>query len=592
MEMNDNWLRRHGPLLALCLALVLFRGSLLFCVESIWPSLERFYTGTVTKDLVEGLKLPLFDYQFSSYEAGWLFAAWVCLPFMKIFGFTSAGMGAAGIAIHLVPLIIFYHILDRRINRRVAVFFGIQYILSPYVFNITTLFVGFNYFNMPFFTSIFLGMYLAIFRGKDVRGLIGGPLLSVFLLGVCGGFATWTCFAFLLISVPCLVHWWIYCRTWNVKAAVSFIAGGLVGISPLFMRLAAFAGEIKLGVVDRVVKEDAAGFIARLLDFLGTEPEFAWSVFFQYMELLGVALFITLLVLRAGYFGRAVRSFLGGQSPQEEDGGAVLILVMYLLTFITVYCLSDFANERYFQPIYPFLFACNAVTVDALLRRKGRAWHRLGAGALALHLFLSVADCAAGPLYQTAPNLSLFRDRAYSYELLGCLVSWRFSRDPRRVMHIVEQMDDPGERRALMRGFGFELAVESGEGRLVGDYIQYFAENHPGNADVIRSFNTGLLLGYGQQLYEGTYLAEFYPNVLQVIRREDAIRFLKEHTYLIRFEDEDRRAGLYTGLGLQFAAVAGQVGLTAGDVKDLLDPKYTAEFLEGTRLAQKYGYNI
>ncbi len=577
-----SW-QQHRTLLIMAVMLVVLRLVPLFSVTTIWPSLERFYAGTVAKEMAAGLNMPLLDYQFSSYEPGWILAGLVCLPFMLAVGFTSFGMALAAVLLDLVQFLIFYRLLARGVNQRVAIFFGLQHIIAPYVLHVTNLFVGFNYFDVPFLTAVFLVLYFKIFRDGRINGVLGGPLASLFCLGLWAGFSTWICFAFALIFGPCLAHWYVYYRRGGWRGAGCLAGGFILGISPLFIRLAAFAGDIRAGIIDRIVAQDAGGFIARLLSFLSIKPQFAWSVCFQWLEILGVLLFVALVALKRDYLIRLGRKLFDKDPLQEDENGIFLLYALYLMTFGAVFCLSDFSNERYYQPIYPFLFGCNAMAVDMLLRLKKRVWHCVGTGALAAHLLLSIGDCLAVPLYKSAPSLKLFRDKAYSYELLGCLVSWRFRYDPRRVMEITGRLK-PEDRYALMRGFGFEMALEN-DGRLMKDYHAYLAQHYAGDDRLRQALDTGLLLGHGQQYYEGTYLSEFYPNVLRIVDREDVLYFLHEHVRLIGFEDAADRPELYTGLGMQFAAVAGKAGLTFEDAAVNLDPVYTEYFRNGMRMA-------
>ena len=587
MQRVVDWLRDNRTLLWLTCALCLLRAAPLFSVEAIWPSLERFYAGTVAREMADGLKMPLLDYQFSSYEPGWLLAGLLCLHFMKLVGFTSFGMALAGILLDAIQFVIFYRILNRYINPRVALFYGLQYIIAPYILHVTNIFVNFSYFDLPFLTALFLGMYLKIFRDNGVHAVVGGTGFSLFCLGLLGGFSTWLCLAFLLIAVPCLVHWRVYVRRARPREVGAFLGGFLIGLSPLLLRWSTFAGGIQSGILERILAQDAGGFISRLIGFLAVRPAFAWSVFFQYIEILGVLLFVILIILRRKELGRAVSGLFGGRVGAPDDNGLPVIYIVYLLTFITVFCSSDFSNERYFQPVYPFLFGCNAMAVDGLMRMRSRVWGRIGTGVLTLQLLLAAADCATVPLYRTAPNLALFRDRAYSYALIGCLSSWRFRLDPRRVMAIYARLKSDEDRQAYMRGFGFELAVESDD-TLADDYFQYLREHFPTDDGRRRAFRVGLLLGQGQRQYEGTALSEFYPTILQSVTREEVRRFVKEQVRLIGFEDDADRPALYAGLGQQFFAVAPDIGLPAAEVIPFIEEKYRGDFFQGRLLADRY----
>lgn len=113
MEGIGRWLKNNRSLVILTAALIAARVSLIFCTEQLWPSLERFYTGTVAKELADGMAMPLWDYQFSSYEAGWLLAALLCLPFFKLFGFTSFAMGLCGIILYVIQFVLLYRLIER-----------------------------------------------------------------------------------------------------------------------------------------------------------------------------------------------------------------------------------------------------------------------------------------------------------------------------------------------------------------------------------------------------------------------------------------------------------------------------------------------
>lgn len=591
MERLGRWLTANRTLLILIAGLLVSRVSLIFCTEQLWPSLERFYTGTVAMEIADGMAMPLWDYQFSSYEAGWLLAALLCLPFFQLFGFTSFAMGLCGIFLYVIQFVLLYRLLARGVNRRVALFFGLQYLLAPYIFNLNSLFVGFNYFNVVFLYALFLTFYRAVFRDNTVRGVVGGPLLSVFCLGLLGGFSTWVCFAFALIAIPCLVHWWIYYRSRDVRPVGVFLAGFLLGGSPLFFRLAIFADGIKTDILDKIIAQDLSGFMAKFWYFIGFENSYGRSVYSDWLEILGTLLFLSIIFLKKEDLGRMLKGFIGPKAVEQGESGTFWLFWLYPVTFLTVFCLSDFADYRYFAPVFPFVFAGNAFAVDLLLRYRNRILKGIGAGCLGVLLLFGVADSIIIPLYPVAPNLALFRDEAYSYELLGCLVSWRFKEDPRRVMRVVNRLSDDEKRTDLLRGFGFELAFDGNE-RLIKEYDAFFANTYRHRPEFFKAYTKGFVLGLGHQNFEGTPLSEYYPEVLRNIPRAGVERYLVNKLGLIDKLGPRSRPKCYIGLGFQFSALEEEYGLDADFVTRRIGTEYHDDFMRGIALGKTYSYRL
>ena len=591
MEGIGRWLKNNRSLVILTAALIAARVSLIFCTEQLWPSLERFYTGTVAKELADGMAMPLWDYQFSSYEAGWLLAALLCLPFFKLFGFTSFAMGLCGIILYVIQFVLLYRLIERGLNRRVAVFFGLQYLFAQYIFNLNALFVGFNYFNIVFLYALFLTFYRAVFRDNAVRGVVGGPLLSLFCLGLLGGFSTWVCYAFALIAIPCFIHWWIYYRSRDLRTVVSFVAGFVLGGSPLFFRIATFAGGIKTDILAKIIAQDLPGFIAKFWHFIGFEHSYARSVFSDYLEILGTILFALIIFLKRNDLGRLLGAVFGSRAVEEGESGTFLLFCLYPAAFLTVFCLSGFADYRYFAPVYPFVFAVNAIAVDLLLSYRNRFVKGLGAGCLGVLLLFGVADSIIIPLYPVAPNLAIFRDEAYSYELLGCLVSWRFKDDPRRVMRVVNRLSDDEKRTDLLRGFGFELAFDGNE-ELIKEYDVFFANTYRHRPAFLKAYSKGFVMGLGHEYFDGTPLGEYYPEVLRNIPRTGVERYLVKKLDLIDMLDPRYRPKCYIGLGFQFSALEEEYGLDAEFVTHRIGTEYHDDFMRGVALGKTYTYRL
>ncbi|MBZ0167788.1 MAG: hypothetical protein K8I00_13360, partial [Candidatus Omnitrophica bacterium] len=438
---------------------------------------------------------------------------------------------------------------------------------------------------------IFLVVFLKIFRDNRTHAVLGGPAMSVFCLGLLGGFFTWTCFAFLLIAVPCFVYWYCYHRSWNMKPVGSFLTGFVVGISPLFFRIGTFAGGIKADIVNKVLAQDFMGFVDKLKNFIGIETNMAQSVYANYLEILSSLLFVLIIILKRDYFGNVISSLFQGRVLTEDHNGKMLLIWLYPLAFLTVFCLSGFADFRYFGPVYPFVFACNAIAIDLLLRYKSRVVKGLGITALAGLLLFSVADSIIIPLYTVPPNLALFKDKGYSYELLGCLVSWRFKQDPKRVMRIVNGLSDDDKRYGLLRGLGFELAID-GDEILIPKYISFLGNDYQNKPELLTAYNKGLVLGVGHQYFEETSFGEYYPAILRDISREEAIKYFEKSIRLINFLDQRYKQDCFTGLGIQFSIVAQEFGLQAQNVARWVDVEYQDDFLRGIQLGTTYSYRI
>lgn len=570
---------------------LLSRVFLACCVAENWPSLEYLYPATIAKEMTDGMAMSFWDYQFSSYEAGFQVAAVLGYPVIRALGFSSFSVALCSILTHLVEFSLLYLILKEHVNKRTAVFFGMQSIIAPYFFYTATLPYAFNYLNVGMLTMLFLTLFLKIFRHNTVQPVLGSAGLSLFCLGLLGGFSTWTCFAFLVVGGPCLLYWLLYYRSWDLKPIGLFLAGFVLGIAPVIFRFALFAGEVKHEMVDRVVTQSLWEAFGKFGRFLKIDVIRELSVYANIHELLTVVLLVSIVVMKRDYFKKLLTGSLGGRLRDEGENGKIFLLLAYPLFYFAVYCLSDFEDVRYLIPLYPFAFAGNAIAVDLFMRHRSR-WMKAVAlsGATAL-LLLSTADNIVKPLYTKPPSLTLMRDKGYAYELIGCLVSWRFKLDPRKVMKIAGKLSDDEKRYAFMRGFAFELALED-DGVLIPEYIKYLAKHHADDLNLLRAFNKGMLLGFGQHYFEDSQLSDYYPSVLRSVDREDAVGYFEKNVKLIASEPAQHKVDCYTGLGIQFFTIAQEIDLNPQHVYRLFEESYRQNFLDGIKLGEKYEYRI
>src|SRR3990172_9488127 len=69
-------------------------------------SREELYVGLVAKELMEGARLPFFDYQYAHYVGGSLMMTLLTIPFFALFGPYLFSLKLAALVFYLTTMVL------------------------------------------------------------------------------------------------------------------------------------------------------------------------------------------------------------------------------------------------------------------------------------------------------------------------------------------------------------------------------------------------------------------------------------------------------------------------------------------------------
>jgi hypothetical protein len=168
--------------LAFTVFLVLRVATLVTSLETVsWD--EELHRGTIARELIAGLKAPLWDYQADSYSGGSLVVGLLAAPLFFALGPRLIVLKLVPLALSLVTLGLFIALLDRYHSRRAAWVGACLFILAPPVpTQLSFLAMGYHTESIVFSVLLVLGWARALER-PDGRapfwlGLIAGLAFS------------------------------------------------------------------------------------------------------------------------------------------------------------------------------------------------------------------------------------------------------------------------------------------------------------------------------------------------------------------------------------------------------------------------------
>src|SRR3989339_725872 len=142
--------KSYKILILLSLIFLALRFLLALSVKEI-GNIEIFHIGTIAKDIIEGLIMPFWDYQFSSYDGGTLLSGILVVPFFLLFGQTAFSFYLVAVIFSLGTLILWFLFLKKYFSERVAYIFSVLFIVSPYLFIRSSIVLAANHIQIVFF---------------------------------------------------------------------------------------------------------------------------------------------------------------------------------------------------------------------------------------------------------------------------------------------------------------------------------------------------------------------------------------------------------------------------------------------------------
>jgi len=247
------------------LFLVIFKLVVLVSLpEELVNNVEWIEKGTLTRDLIEGLIMPISDYQFSHREGFHFIVGILAVPFYLFFGKTSFAFHLVGIAFSVGTFIGWYYLFNTYFNKRTTHAMSLLYIFAPPYFTRFTVLTTATHNEVNFFIILFTIQFFKIFFSNKnaIR------LRSFILLGVIGAAGVWLCYSFIIIVITCLLLWFISGKKFINKSSfwifISIVSFGMYPllydvflpqgiIQDLFFNKDLFVGNIDVSMGSRLV---------------------------------------------------------------------------------------------------------------------------------------------------------------------------------------------------------------------------------------------------------------------------------------------------------------------------------------------------
>ncbi len=173
---------------------------LLTCFEESFTCEER-HQGMIAKEIIEGMDLPLFEYQHSSYGGGTLIEGIATVPYFLILGKNLFALKLTPLLFSTATLIVFFLFAYKYFNKRTAIIMSLLFTFaSPIWINNTLNSQGLHTENIFFTVTALFLFYEVIFNQKS-------SLIYYFCLGLVSGLGTYWAYTFLATLAAIFIIW-------------------------------------------------------------------------------------------------------------------------------------------------------------------------------------------------------------------------------------------------------------------------------------------------------------------------------------------------------------------------------------------------
>jgi len=422
-------------LLCLRVSIILFSSDNIYFIDD-----DELPRGALTKEIIQGPMLPLFDYLEADaeiYEGGRLLTPISTVPFFLVFGDSYFSLKLVAIFYSLVTLIFWYILLLRFFNSRIALFWSLLFILSTPFYTIASLFTRGAHAEYLFFTALFFIFFFKIFF-QD--GLEKAKNKTWLLFGLLSGLSFWIIQNNALILAVCFFLFFISDTRFFFKKpfliyALSFLVGYSPGIYHFITRHWQYEAVPRSILTLCLRGERITYWLPKLtkLLFVHLPQSFmfkysALSYFYYFVFLASLCYFLwlnrkTLLQLTKFILTPLTlkKVEIKPQSISKE-----LPFLLYFLFYLFIYSIGSFSIDedmgflryRYLSIIYPFIFV-----LISLFLNKLWLWQKKKIALIFICLFTFLGLYANINLVSFKNFGEPLKEKGYSYYELGTLVS-------------------------------------------------------------------------------------------------------------------------------------------------------------------------
>lgn len=391
-------------LLSLSALFLLMRLSILvFSWDNIYSDADELSRGALAKEIIEKPMLPILDYPEADsevYEGGRLLVSFITAPLFLAFGDSYFSLKLTAVVCSLTCLILWFILLTRIFNRRVAVIWSLLFILSPPLYSQASLVTWGAHAEYYFFTPLFLIFLQKILSGKHPHEA-KGRLWAVF--GFLSGLSIWIVQNNIIALVTCFFAIFILDRNFFFKKPfgiylLSFFAGYFPGIYHFFTRHWQYSISCD-SIFKLYPRSGASNWLPKLkgliIDFLPRsfvfKPEIiSFAYFFVFLLAFLHMIWLNRKVINkicVSLFRFKPNMLTSAMIPREFP------LLLYFLVYLLAYIFgglgvwendTGYLKYKYLTTVYPVIFFVISFALDKLLENKRRMIANLVLGFLLL----------------------------------------------------------------------------------------------------------------------------------------------------------------------------------------------------------------
>jgi len=473
-----EWLKKNALYILILLFLIL-RLWILCSGAFMWND-EELYNGTITKEILAGLNLPLFDYQYTPHNGGTIIVGILAIPFFILFGDSYFSLKLVALGFSLLTLVILFTILKSYLDLRYAVLASLLFIFSPPLFTQSTLIswgahteaIALSFLNILIFFKIFFSQEGYYF--KEVKRSY--PL--IFLSGLSAGFSLYFAYINFYSILLCFFFWFVLDRLFFFKKTFLIYVGGfIIGFSPWIyynithsftgidiLRLYSPATSRRVPVIGKASKFLSSDILI-LFNFPGLKSKVIYYIpFLCYFFLCFV--FLTLLWRNRDSVAKIFKAIIPlkgfSLTPDCISKEAfflfapILFSLVFFFSNVTIYPGSDkpFLTYRYLTHLYPFIFIILAIYFSKSFKGKKGIY-----GLVLKFIFLGFLIIGFLGNIKIPSNDYKIRYSdldGFSYRRLGWTIPNKFGHDFAKYIELGQRIE-PHFRHEYFDGLGFSI---------------------------------------------------------------------------------------------------------------------------------------
>lgn len=348
---------------------------LLSSINIIYNDTDELTKGNVAIEIINGLKMPLFDYQIPPFMGGSLFEGIIAVPFFVVFGPTIISLVMMALCFSLGTLILWYLFCNKFFNLNISILIGLLFIFSPPLLTRFSLVPVAAHPETTFFTISILYIFYHIIHENKIN------YVYFFAFGMISGLGLWFAYIFSSTLITCFLFWFVFDRRFIFKKSfLVYITSFILGFSPWiyynlthdwtgfivkdtplshwFLQYGFLSFLNKLGLFWTLYFRNSFNFKI----FLGLGG-YVWSSIYYFIFLIsfiGLFYFNRRSILNVILRLLPIKKFVINNSKISKES----LLLFFPLIFSLVYSLSKIEIEnlakywgyKYFVPLYPFVF--------------------------------------------------------------------------------------------------------------------------------------------------------------------------------------------------------------------------------------------